>query len=498
MKLDIGKTKKITEALVDGIAEKAICTHLVPRFWQLYLDANVEFGLDKVDTCATSQCLSVLAKAQYKDEDLISEAVSSVVRLRNQEGSWPSAITPEEMADPNSRRPGDTAIGDNCFALTALIDAGFLSESFKYTKFLSKEYGELSFRISYVLTAVEWMLKNKAHDEIGWHYTDSVATKTKSFTTPTLNVLQLFSEIIYCLQQCENSNQLTLQQKNYCKDYVAKLKSQLQTAIQAFKDAYENIQNQWLAIGSQPGSHDASLLHTCKLVNLVLFNKHYNQTTLLEDEYLQDMVNFVVDNISEEGLKNYAEPYIFEVYDLSKTSGLGLLTRTISVDHENCAESILLSTAINIHVHCKSIDSSLISYLTNILTTQERMSLAKPYFFLSRSPREEKNNWHCPVYSTYEAYKALVSFMSHHDLIYLSEQTETEFADHVSIEEVDGAIANLEKAIHMNIHNNGFPSVLANQYLKQLKTLRNSSQGTKKTDFYALLAEINQTTGVSF
>ena len=499
MKLDVEKTKKIIDGLINGIANRAIYTKLVPRFLQLYLDAEVERGLDKVDTCATSQCLSVLAKAQYNDEDLISEAVASVVRLRNQEGSWPSAITPEELADPNSRRPGDTAIGDNCFALTALIDADFLDESFKYSKCLSEEYKKLSFRISYVLTAVDWLLKNKANDQIGWYYTDNVVAKSQSVTLTTLNVLQIFSEIICCLEKCVDSTELSTEQKDCCNIYIEKLKSELQTTTQQLNDVYENIQNQWLAIGKHIGSHDPSIIHTCKLLNLILFNKRYNKIDLYDEAPIQDLIKFVVDNISsDEGLKKYAEPFYFESYELSKKSGLGLLARTICVDHENFAEGIILFTAINIFTYWGNIDAKLITNMANILTTQERMSLAKPYFFLCRSKREEKNNWNCPVYASYEAYKALRNYMDNYDLIYSSSCSDTKSIEIVKKEDISDAIEKLEKAIHMNIHKNGFPSDVAHQYLKQLKTMQKSYKSILKKDFYALLAEIKETTGVSF
>ena len=209
MKLNLDTINKILNGLVDGIANKAIFTGLVPKFWQLYLDAKVELGLDIVDTCATSQCLSVLAKAKYNDTDLISEAVASVVRLRNEEGSWPSAITPDELKNPEKRRKGDTAIGDNCFALTALIDANFLSDDFIYLKHLSENYKDLYYRISFILTSVDWLLENKAKDGIGWYYTDNREAKSKSVTLTTLNVLQTFSEIIYCLKKCSINKKLS-------------------------------------------------------------------------------------------------------------------------------------------------------------------------------------------------------------------------------------------------------------------------------------------------
>lgn len=422
MKLNLDTINKILNGLVDGIANKAIFTGLVPKFWQLYLDAKVELGLDIVDTCATSQCLSVLAKAKYNDTDLISEAVASVVRLRNEEGSWPSAITPDELKNPEKRRKGDTAIGDNCFALTALIDANFLGDDFIYVKHLSENYKDLYYRISFILASVDWLLENKAKDGVGWYYTDNRKAKSESVTLTTLNVLQTFSEIIYYLKKCSINNKLSYPQQNTCRIYIDKMEKQLKTIVDVLVDTnniYENIQNQWLAIGAKITTDEPSIVHTCKLLNLLIYNKEHNQLLLYNDDSIEDLIRFIFDNVRSDGnLSKYCEPFYYEYYELKKISDLGLCTRTIYVEHENFAEGIILFTTINIGKYRRKFETNVITNMIKSITVPERMSSSRPYFFLCRSKREEKNKWYCPVYSSYEAYRALKNYIDNYNNIY--------------------------------------------------------------------------------
>ena len=367
--------------------------------------------------------MSVLAKAKYNDTDLISEAVASVVRLRNEEGSWPSAITPDELKNPEKRRKGDTAIGDNCFALTALIDANFLSDDFIYLKHLSENYKDLYYRISFILTSVDWLLENKAKDGIGWYYTDNREAKSKSVTLTTLNVLQTFSEIIYCLKKCSINNKLSYPQQNTCRIYIDKLEKQLKTIVDVLVDTnniYENIQNQWLAIGAKITKDEPSIVHTCKLLNLLIYNKEHNQLPLYSDDSIEDLIRFIFDNVQSDGnLSKYCEPFYYEYYELKKISDLGLCTRTIYVEHENFAEGIILFTTINIGKYCRKFETKVITNMIKSITVPERMSSSRPYFFLCRSKREEKNKWYCPVYSSYEAYRALKNYIDNYNDIYV-------------------------------------------------------------------------------
>lgn len=324
---------------------------------------------------------------------------------------------------PRSRqRKRVTDVGANDFALTALIDANFLDEDFIYYEKLSEEYKDLYYRISYILVSVDWLLENKAKDDFGWYYTDNEEAKTKSVTLTTLNVLQAFSEIIYCLKKCSTNNKLSSSQQDTCKIYIDKLEKQLKTTVNTIvnvNNIYENIQNQWLAIGSNIITDKPSVVHTCKLLNLLIYNKEYNQLPLYNNDSIEDLIRFVFDNVrSDEKLPNYCESFYFEYYELRKISDLGLCTRTIYVEHENFAEGIILFTAINIGKYCGKFETQVITNMIKSITVSERMSSSRPYFFLCRSKREEKNKCYCPVYSSYEAYRALKNYIDNYNCIY--------------------------------------------------------------------------------
>lgn len=415
--MNIEKIREKLNNLVVGIAQNAIDTGgLVPKFWQLYLGADQRFS--KVDTCATSHCLSILANAHYTDENLISNAVASVVRLRNEEGSWPSAITTSELAHPDTRMKGDTAIGDNCFALTALIDAGFLNANFCYASQLSNDFESLYYRIKYVLKAVDWLLNNKATDNLGWYYTDNKEIPHSSVMLTTLNVLQVFSKIIFWLNVSSTNNKLDPNQKNECILYRDQIVAELQRIVEHIVDSnniFEDIQYEWKAIGTSIKIDAPSIIHTCKLVNLILYNKKFNNLELFSE--VQDLARYVIDKSkSQQIFEASCKDFYFEYYDLNKLNDLGLYASPIQVDHENFAEGIALSTLIDLQACGYVVKEETINTILNLLL--DRMSRTIPNFFRCRSEREKERNLWYPVYASYEAYMALKSYVDNYNIIY--------------------------------------------------------------------------------
>lgn len=413
MKID--RIQEKLNNMLYGIDKAAIYTNgRVPKFWQLYLDAKVEDGLNNVDTCATSQCLSVLASADYKESGILDEAVASVVRLRNKEGSWPSAITVDELIDPTRRMKGDTAIGDNCFALTALIDSGFLESNFKYGSKLpelSNDFQNIEFRVEFVIQAVDWLLGHKAQDGVGWYFTDNIDEGKQSVALTTLNVLQVLSTIIFKLNKFTKDNALETTLKQQCEEYVKKLTEVLKETIEVFiapSNIYDDIQRDWKAIGTQIKSSKPSIIHTCKLVNLILFNKQYNGISLYDD--VDDFINFIVDNTeSLEKFETCCSDFYFEHYNLHKLNALGLPARTIQVDHENYAEGIVLYTLTNLKLYGIVISEKSISNLVDGLIRM--MNPLAPNFYRCRSKRAAEINCWYPVYASYEAYRALENYI---------------------------------------------------------------------------------------
>lgn len=458
--MNTDKIKEKLNNMVIGMANAAIDTaYRVPKFWQLYLDANiVELGLDIVDTCATSQCLSVLAKSEYNDFDLINNAVASIIRLRNSQGSWPSAITVEELESPDRRRQGDTAIGDNCFALTALMDADFLSENFHYDLLLSDDLKSLYNRILFVSQSVNWLFENKAKDDLGWYYTDEKTDENQSAMLTTLNVLQVLSRIVYCLNNCCINNQLTTEQTQYCENYVHTIIAFIKQTVSIITDKsniYDNIQNDWKAIGTSFKCTEPSIIHTCKLINVLLYNKEYNNLDLYAD--VNDFAHYIVDNATS---LDKCQPFVFEYYNLHKFTHLGFPARTIQVDHENYVEAIILYTLINIRSSGVELQDDIIKEILNTLIGL--MNPIVPNFCRCRSTRKESENlWH-PVYASYEAYVAI----SH----YIKEMEKPVLDYTYTIDIIDLAIKHVERWIEQNSsskHTMVVPSTVLNELVDE-------------------------------
>lgn len=415
-RLNIDRLREKLNNLVFGIARNAIDTNgQVPKFWQLYLDADKRFS--KVDTCATSHCLSILAHANFADKDLINNAVASVVRLRNEEGSWPSAITTLELARPETRMKGDTAIGDNCYALTALIDAGFLDKQFRYTELLPEEYKSLYYRVQFILKAVNWLLNNKATDNLGWYYTDNKETPHNTVMLTTINVLQVFSKIVNCLNACIKSDVFDPVQEEECKSCIDMIIKELKRIVEEITDdnnIFDDIQFEWEAIGTSIRTESPSLIHTCKLINLILYNNKFNNLYLFSE--VKALAQYVIDKSStQEVFESSCNDFYFEYYDLNKFNVLGLPESLIQVDHENFAEGIVLSTLLNLRLNGYTVKVEAINTVLDLLL--KHMSKTAPNFFYCRSHREEEHGLKYPVYASYEAYMALMVCVDNWNLI---------------------------------------------------------------------------------
>jgi len=400
MKLDSSRIRRILINTVENVKKAAIDTQgVVPKFWQLYLDADVRTtGLDVVDTCATSQALMILinSKRLFDDfesfKDIICEAVASLVRLRDENGAWPSCISVQEMANLY-RREGDIALGDNFYALSSLIAAGFLDSNFEYVDGLSDDFKSLSYRFNYFMKSLEWFDNYYANDEKGWYYTTE---RIRSVSLTTINILMLFSETLKCL----NDNKELVGEE--VDKWIGKLKAEIKKVFScfSFKSSYNTA-----SIGkyvSSPNNECNSVVHTCKLVDLILYNLKYNGFVLY-DEW-DDLVTFVLNELNDKGAvyDEWENLVIFEKYTLHKQSIItGIASKPITVDHENYVDSIILHCLINALANgYDGIPDDLIDKMAFNLVQGFTNGLVK-----CRSTREK--SFECPVYTSCEAFITL-------------------------------------------------------------------------------------------
>ena len=396
MKLNKNRLKKQIQQMVDKVNNEAINTNgTIPRFWQLYLDSDVDMGLDIVDTCATSQALVILLHSKdYVNDyskyfDLICEAVASIVGLCDDKGAWPSAISVEEMAKYYTRN-GDTAIGDNCFALSALLDAGFLSDNFSFGKELPKNITSLQDRVEFMFKAINWLKMHMADDGYGWYYTSDTSKKSVSLTT--INVLQVMSEALFSLQVEIKSYPEELFKK--ANDMINDLKKFISNSFGKFTfiEGYDSS-----SIGqfvNSSADDKPSFIHTCKLINLILYNNQYTGVILYKD--WEDFAQYIVSEIIKYNLDydNWPDLILFEKYSLMKISEFGIKSKPIVIDHENYVYGIAMYTLINMYINGFDVNTQLIENAARVLLSQVTNGI-----FRCKSKRDSKCNF--PIYSSW-------------------------------------------------------------------------------------------------
>lgn len=420
--IDVNSIKASQLQLIKGIIEKRReAGDLV--FWTLYLDAS-QIGM-RIDTCATSQCISMLTtadKSSLLDDHYriyICKAINTIVRLRDQKGAWPSEIAPHELKEFSKRAHlGDIAIGDNYFALTALLDADFLDKNFRYSEFLTDELKSLSGRIKFICKSIDWLFDNQATDssvaKLGWNYTNSKESY-EAATLTTTNVLLVLSRILYKLRQ-NLKNGCESETEDFYKEYINKLFSSINTTLKYATDD----KNLKLHFGDIPASYSvgkiwgkkgSSLIHTCKLINLLYYNKKYN---FIDNDKITMLGHFIVSRANKPNLfssDGISQMICFEPYQLSKVDEFIGLLGNINIDHENYAEGIILFTLINMRANGYPVEPDLIEKnwiaLAKLSDDDYDDSIE---FYRCRSTRN--TTCHYPVYASHEAYMAIDSYLN--------------------------------------------------------------------------------------
>lgn len=420
--INVDSIKASQSQLIEGIIKKRReAGDLV--FWTLYLDAS-QIGM-RIDTCATSQCVSMLTTADKRFlldsryRIYICKAINTIVRLRDQTGAWPSEIAPHELKEfSKEAHLGDIAIGDNYFALTALLDADFLDEDFLYSDFLTDELKSLSGRIKFICKSIDWLFAHHASDKtdikFGWNYTNSKEVH-EAVTLTTINVLFVLSRIVYKLRQILDNDREN-RYGDFYKEYVDKLLPFIDKALKYATD--DN--NMKLHVGDSPASYSvgklwgqkgSSLIHTCKLINLLYYNNKFN---CLSNDKIAMLGHFIVsracnpDLFSTDGISKLI---CFEPYQLSKVDEFIGPLGTINIDHENYAEGILLYTLINMSANSYPVPMDLIEKVWLALAElSDDDDDASTEFYRCRSTRN--STCHYPVYASHEAYMAIDSYLN--------------------------------------------------------------------------------------
>lgn len=389
-----------------------------PRYayWTLYLDDDRDIPRE-IDTCATSYCISVLeaeknrllaigSSDKYLNHDTIQQAVRTLIKLRSKNGAWPSVINPKCLLDSAPVPFNDVAIGDNFYALTALLDVGFLTKQFVYTNNIPKELLCIDGRIKYVCETIDWLLANrvlKDKDNIGWYYTNTRDDKNcVPVTLATANVL-------YILNRIKNAIKMNKSFSSYNTKIDETIKQTNDFFIMHIKSDH--------GIGKviQSQSPQSSLLHTCKMVDALILSEDPN----LSDE-ISNAIDYIIlscQSLLNNDFKDIDISFYTDNYKLLLPSG------EIKISHENYIEGVLLYTLLNILIQNNQSGSYVSSKIKINKTDIEQVvnSLIKRLVNFQTKEGDYNGLFMChvsrnegmyPVYASFEGYRAYRMYMS--------------------------------------------------------------------------------------
>lgn len=171
--------------------------------WPLFFLDQRQQNEDGVDICATALGVSSLSHFLSGDSSgeiraAVSEGVSTLLFVRNEDGSWPSKIS--RLARDDVAMEG--VINDTYNALNALVKTGFISYSPLINIVKDPKTGEqldqLEKRLAIADKSMEWLLDNRAGQ--GWGYTGTqylqgAAEGIPAYTVPSANAVMIISQI---------------------------------------------------------------------------------------------------------------------------------------------------------------------------------------------------------------------------------------------------------------------------------------------------------------
>lgn len=405
------RSKFLVKAIADKVKYDSISN---PKYayWVLYLDDNRKRPRE-IDTCATSYCISILEADKQKVisnsfvdkyiyHDTIQQAIRTLIKLRSNGGAWPSVVEPKILQSLENEYHGDVAIGDNFFALTALLDAGFLSEQFEYTNDIPSSLQSLEGRIKYVCQTVDWLINHRAlSGDEGWYYTNTDnAEISQAVTIATSNVLIILNRIKNAIIGNSDFEKFY----NKIEKVISETNEYLMVNIKTDGGIDKFISSSSLS---------SSLLHTCKMVDSLILSENLDYI-----EELEKAISFIIStcNNLDCNFKNVADDFYSERYNLVLPS-----KDEIVICHENYIEGLLLSTLLNIllqfnqsgsYISRIKIDVDLVTDIVNKLIIQleymQTRSGINNGLFKCHVVRPEGMH---PVYASFEGYNAFRLYM---------------------------------------------------------------------------------------
>lgn len=509
IKTAFDRLNKLKDAVINGVIDSA-CISDEFYYWPLCLDDERDKTSFEIDTCSTSYCVSTLATMKSKGlsstllqkiDERIQGGLKTLLKLRHKDGTFPPVIFVEKLKKPSDYK-GGIAISDNYFALSALIDAGFLNEDVSYD--FPKE---LQARVKFIFKTIEYFKDTMVYPSYdiaksygGWYYTNE-QNKQPVFLT-TANVVLLLTKTSKILSK-------------YDYDYLDKINSTIQEILKKAGAFLEHV----LPYNSGNGV-GVSAVHSCKMVDAMI-SMHKSR---FDDNIMDTLDKIILPNCNDDFLNDtyqYSERY--QILDGNK--------KYQNILHESYPESIMLFTLINVIRYSMQQDTSklfkdyvvermpdlldtIVFLMNKLIGLNQWVSDKLGKLFKSHIRR---NDGDFPIYASVESYKAINAWAElstlfdsenadNNDLdMYVVEQLNLLKGDYCLSEQENELIRKINKIVseidNSEAHGN-FSTVNskaeAETYRKSLRSInkriiaRFADIGTLEAEYYKLIAEARQ------
>jgi hypothetical protein len=385
-------------------------------FWPLFLeDTKVNVGIknenDVLDSCATSEGLIAFNQLNInnltvEEEQIINDAIVTIILMRNNNGSWPSFQNNEF----SNKIYLEGIINDTCFAINALMDIGFLSLDFKYLKGVIRDkkivdLSNIEYRLKFILESTNWLIDNRVNN--GWYYTGKEKIDLDSDYSPCLSPSISAVNTLYKVKN--DISNLTPHDKNIISDLNNVIASSIRTIYQ--------MQAAGGSFGKQRGDY-GKIAHTCLALITLLTISNTNEIRIM------DTIGWLVNNKRIMKLDELNPSESFDEYFQIKSDDNKDFKKR-SIHHENFVDALLLHSFVQVSISLKYYlklkiwekykFSILINYfISNILKKQIKQgSLAGA--FLSR--RAFPNELY-PIYTIEKSTTAIALLLDNIDIVH--------------------------------------------------------------------------------
>lgn len=316
------------------------------KMWPLFFRGDNSIPETEVDICTSA--LGIIAGSKFEltkgnyAYSAVSDAVSLLLYMRNDDGSWPTHISLVGRNDTVM----EGIINDTYYALSALMAIDFLSQSPKINenKLIDPKSGKTlkkyADRLKYIEKSAEWLLNNRVGR--GWRHTGityltnpSEKSHLPANTTPSAHAIIILSDIMNQLRDHSPRNGL-----------IEKIQRAVDETVQWFHD----IRNQDGGFGTK-WSENSRISNTAKVI-LALSSVNCSPELKTDAEKtLHKAVKWLVSHYNPDKITTED---VCEKFSQIVTTADGTFAR--DVFHEDFIEPLVIESLIRYKSYCNDKD----------------------------------------------------------------------------------------------------------------------------------------------